>query len=93
MARVFVGNLDFDADERELRQLFEPHGPIRDVRIATDWETGHSRGFAFVDMADKSDAKKAIAELKGVELDGRELTIRFAPPVPPTGFDSLSLDG
>jgi len=90
MTRIYVGNLDFSATEDQVRNIFKPFGSIKDVGIATDWETGHSRGFAFVEM-DNGDAEKAIRELRGASLDGRDLTIRKAPPVIPAGFDSLSL--
>ncbi len=92
MTKIFVGNLDFDATEERIRNLFESHGTVSDVNLATDWETGHSRGFAFVKMQDDSEAEKAIKALNGARLDGRPLTVRPAPPVIPVGFDALSWD-
>ena len=91
MARVYVGNLDFAATDEQIGNLFTPFGEVSKVTIATDWETGHSGGFAFVEMKSANDAEKAIKELSGIELNGRSLTIREAPPALPTGFDSLSL--
>jgi len=90
MVRVYVGNLDFAATDEQIRNLFTPFGEVSNTSIATDWETGHSRGFAFVEMPSAIDAEKAIKELSGIELNGRFLTIREAPPALPTGFDSLS---
>ena len=93
MAKIIVGNLDFSVTEGQIRRLFDPFGYINEVGIATDWETGHSRGFAFVEMDSRKDAEKAIEELRGTQLEGRSLTVRPAPPVLPTGFDSLALGG
>lgn len=88
--RVYVGNLDFEASEKDIHILFNRFGSVETVEIATDWETGHSRGFAFVMMSDSAQAEKAIAHLDGARLDGRSLTVREAPPTLPTGFDSLA---
>ena len=92
MTKIFVGNLDFNATEEQLRSIFASHGIVSGVNIATDWETDHSRGFAFVEMRHDSDAEEAIKALNGIRLDGRFLTVRQAPPVIPTGFDALPLD-
>ncbi len=92
MTKIFVGNLDFNASESGIRRLFEPFGDVGTVEIAADWETGHSRGFAFVTMKDDSEAGTAIVELNGASLDGRSLAIRKAPPVPPNGFRALALE-
>lgn len=89
--KLYVGNLDFEANEDAVRRLFQPFDSVETVEIATDWETGHSRGFAFVRMTDESEAQKAIARLDGEELDGRSLAVREAPPEIPSGFDSLAI--
>ena len=89
MARIFVGNLDFMASKEAVRGLFEDYGTVRNVEIPVDWESGHARGFAFVELEDCTVAK-AVRELNGVRLDGRALTVRLAPTVPPVGFRSLS---
>ena len=52
MKKIFVGNLDFGANEDSLRSLFEPYGGVESVHLVTDRETGRSRGFAFVEMAE-----------------------------------------
>lgn len=92
MKRIFVGNLGFNAQEDEIRRLFEPHGAVESVSIATDWETGHSRGFAFVEMEDAGEADKAAAALSGASLDGRPLAVRAATPSVPEGFKALCFD-
>ncbi len=52
MKKIFVGNLDFGVTEDSLRSLFEPYGGVERVHLVTDRDTGRSRGFAFVEMAD-----------------------------------------
>ena len=80
MKNIFVGNLDFNATDSSLRTLFEPYGDIARVNVVTDRDTGRSRGFAFVEMTDNSQADQAIAALNGVNLDGRALNINEARP-------------
>jgi RNA recognition motif-containing protein len=82
MKTIFVGNLDTAATESSIRSLFEPHGAIEAVKIVTDRETGRSRGFAFVEMADSAEADRAISALNGVDLGGRTLRINEARPKP-----------
>lgn len=91
MPRIYVGNLDFNAKQEQIRKLFAAHGAVTSVEITTDWETGHSRGFALVEMLNDADAEKAVHALNSVQLDGRSLVIRPAPPVIPMGFDALSI--
>jgi cold-inducible RNA-binding protein len=80
MKKLFVGNLPHSTTEAELRTLFEPHGKVDQVSLVTDRDTGRSRGFAFVEMSDASEAEKAIAALNGKELGGRALNINEARP-------------
>lgn len=80
MKNLYVGNLPHSTTEVELRTLFQPHGDVEKVNMVTDRETGRSRGFAFVEMADAGEADKAIAALNGTELGGRTLTINEAKP-------------
>jgi RNA recognition motif-containing protein len=85
MKNIFVGNLDFAATESSIRTLFEAHGTVERVNLVTDRDTGRSRGFAFVEMTDSSEADRAIAALNGSELDGRALNINEARPKPQGG--------
>jgi len=80
MKNLFVGNLSFQTTESELRALFEPFGQIVRVHMAMDRETGRARGFGFVEMANDEEAKKAIAELDGKELGGRNVKANEARP-------------
>jgi RNA recognition motif-containing protein len=61
MKKIFVGNLDFAATEESIRALFEPYGTVESAKLMTDRDTGRSRGFAFVEMAD-ADAERAILQ-------------------------------
>ena len=88
MKNLYVGNLPHSTTETELRALFQPHGGVEKITLVTDRDTGRSRGFAFVEMADAAEAEKAITALNGSELGGRPLTINEAKPKtqrPPTG--------
>ena len=82
MRNLFVGNLSFQTTESDLLALFEPFGEIAKIQLMTDRDTGRSRGFAFVEMANEAAAAKAIAELNGKEVDGRALNVNEAKPKP-----------
>ena len=77
--RLFVGNLSWDTQEDDLIAAFEQDGRrVDNARIMTDRDTGKSRGFGFVTMADRRDASKAIEGMDGAELDGREIVVNVA---------------
>jgi cold-inducible RNA-binding protein len=80
--KIFVGNLSFSMGEAELRQLFEQKGGVESVTVMRDTGTGRSRGFGFIEMASEEAAQKAIAELNGYSVDGRNLTVNEARPRP-----------
>jgi RNA recognition motif-containing protein len=80
LKNIFVGNLDFNTSEEELRHLFEAYGQVDRVSIMTDRETGRSRGFGFVEMANAEDGEKAIAALNGSQVGGRTLNVNEARP-------------
>lgn len=80
MKKLYVGNLSFDATEEELRQLFEPHGTVESASLATDRDTGRSRGFGFVEMTNEREAESAIAALNGSQVGGRSLIVNEARP-------------
>ena len=75
---IFVGNVPWSITEDELHQLFERYGSVASVRLATDRETGRSRGFGFVEMPDATQAQAAIDGLNGTSLGGRPLTVNEA---------------
>ena len=86
MKNIFVGNLDFNVTEEAVRSLFERHGVVNSARIMTDRDTGRSRGFAFVEMENETEADQAIAALNGYSMDGRALNVNEARPKPERGF-------
>jgi RNA recognition motif-containing protein len=80
LKNIFVGNLNFNTSEDELRQIFEPFGPVDRVSIMTDRDTGRSRGFGFVEMTNNEDGEKAITALNGSQIGGRTLNVNEARP-------------
>src|SRR5260370_40260166 len=72
--KIYVGNFSFKMTEPELRALFEPFGSIETATVATDRETGRSRGFGFVSTTNDEEAEKEMAALNGEESNGRALT-------------------
>ena len=80
MKKLYVGNMNFQTSESDLRSLFEPFGQVGEIHVATDRETGRARGFAFVEMTDDEEANKAIAGLNGKEVGGRALNVNEARP-------------
>jgi cold-inducible RNA-binding protein len=77
---IFVGNLSFNTNEDELRQIFEGYGQVDRVSIMTDRDTGRSRGFGFVEMSSSEDGEKAIAALNGSQVGGRTINVNEARP-------------
>ena len=78
--KLYVGNLPFSATEQTLKDTFSQCGTVDSVNVITDRDTGQSRGFGFVEMSSDSEAQKAIQELNGSSLDGREITVNEAKP-------------
>jgi RNA recognition motif-containing protein len=76
--KLYVGNLPFDATADELREMFSPHGRVLSATVCTDRETGRSRGFGLVEMAEG--AEEAIAALNTTQFGGRSLTVNEAKP-------------
>jgi RNA recognition motif-containing protein len=78
--KLYVGNLSYNTSSSDLEQLFGQHGTVQSAQIIADRDTGRSKGFGFVEMADDSQAQAAIAALNGQEHDGRALTVNEAKP-------------
>ncbi|MDX2020450.1 MAG: RNA-binding protein [Deltaproteobacteria bacterium] len=76
--RLFVGNLSFDVNESELRDLFAQSGHVADCKLVTDRETGRPRGFGFVEMGTEAEAGTAINNLNGRDYQGRTLNVNEA---------------
>ena len=82
MKNIFVGNLDFNTSEEDVRQLFAAYGWVDRVTIVRDRDTDQPRGFGFVEMASAEDGKRAIAALNGTLLGDRALNVNEARPRP-----------
>jgi cold-inducible RNA-binding protein len=85
--KLYVGNLAFQTTEEELNGIFSQFGAVESVTIITDRDTGRSKGFGFVVMED-ADADKAIEQLNGSQLGGRNLTVNEARPMVKREFTS-----
>jgi RNA recognition motif-containing protein len=77
---IYVGNLTFGTDNADLESLFSPYGEVAGAQVIKDRETGRSRGFGFVEMGSSEAAQKAINELNGKDVNGRQLTVNLAKP-------------
>ncbi|MDE3268782.1 MAG: RNA-binding protein [Pseudomonadota bacterium] len=80
--KLFIGGLSWNTSEARLRETFEKFGDLDDIRIITDRDTGRSRGFGFVTFAEEDSAQKAIAEMDGCNLDGRNIKVNEAEEKP-----------
>lgn len=77
---MYVGNLSYNVKESDLRQVMEEYGVVESVKLITDRETRRSKGFAFVEMPESSEASNAIKELNGAEYTGRPMVVKEALP-------------
>jgi len=78
--KLYVGNLTFAVGDAELEDLFAPFGEVRSAQVVIDRQTGRSRGFGFVEMANEADAMAAIDALHDQDHGGRRLTVNEAKP-------------
>jgi RNA recognition motif-containing protein len=83
--RLYVGNLPYETDEAELRELFARAGTVDDVKVVRDMATGRPKGFAFVEMSTDEEARTAITQLHEFQVGGRGLTVNEARPKPQGG--------
>jgi len=81
--KLYVGNLPFTATEQALTDTFSECGTVDSVKIITDRDTGRSKGFGFVEMAEDSEAQAAISKFNGADYGGRPLTVNEAKPMAP----------
>lgn len=77
---IYVGNLSFDTSSSQLESLFANHGEVTGAQVITDRDTGRSRGFGFVEMADSEAAQNAISAIDGSDFEGRTLKVNIAKP-------------
>jgi RNA recognition motif-containing protein len=78
--KLYVGNLSFSVSDSDLEELFAPFGEVRSAQVVMDRQSGRSRGFGFVEMANDADAQAAIDTLNDHEHGGRRLTVNEAKP-------------
>ena len=91
MVKLFVGGFPLDIEEIELAKLFVPHGDISTIKIVRDKKTKICKGYAFIEMIDRTGAKNAAEALDGTMMDGKTLTVNIneepdiiAQPLPVT---------
>ncbi len=75
---IYVGNLNYDMSEDDLKNAFEEYGAVESVKIIIDRYSGRSKGFGFIEMNNNEEAKAAMEALSGKELKGRTLVINEA---------------
>jgi cold-inducible RNA-binding protein len=78
--KLYVGNLSYDTNESDLRDLFTPFGEPESARLVTDRDSGRSKGFGFVEFTNDAEAKAAMGALNGKQVKGRSLTVNEARP-------------
>ena len=77
---IYIGNLNYRVREEDLKQVMEEYGVVDSVKIIIDRETGKSKGFAFVEMPNDAEGKRAIEELNEAEYEGRQMVVKEALP-------------
>ena len=75
---IYIGNLNYRVREEDLKQVMEEYGVVDSVKIIIDRETGKSKGFAFVEMPNDAEGKRAIEELNEAEYEGRQMVVKEA---------------
>jgi cold-inducible RNA-binding protein len=78
--KLYVGNLPYGTSDNDLQNLFVPHGTVQSAQVIMDRDTGHSKGFGFVEMDSAEEAEAAIAALNGRDFGGRAITVNEARP-------------
>jgi RNA recognition motif-containing protein len=78
--KLFVGSLSWGVNDDQLGDFFAQIGEVESAKVIIDRDSGRSKGFGFVEMKSDDDAKKAVEELNGKELDGRPVTVNEARP-------------
>ncbi len=79
--KIYVGNLPYTVDDKELSKLFSEFGEITESVLIIDKFSGKSKGFGFVTFAEDASAEKAVAEMDGKDVQGREVKVSEARPM------------
>lgn len=77
---IYIAGLSFDTSDADLNELFKEYGEVSSAKVISDRESGRSRGFGFVEMANETEGQKAIDELNGAEYDQKVITVTLARP-------------
>jgi RNA recognition motif-containing protein len=77
---IYVGNLNYEVNEKDLVEVFESYGTVSSSKIITDKYNGRSKGFGFVTMENEDEANKAIKELNGAAYEERDMVVNEAKP-------------
>jgi RNA recognition motif-containing protein len=78
--KLFIGSLAWTTTDDSLRDFFASVGTVTSANVIVDRDTNRSKGFGFVEMSTDEEAKKAVDELNGKELDGRAIVVNEARP-------------
>ncbi|HOT43639.1 MAG TPA: RNA-binding protein [Spirochaetota bacterium] len=78
--QIYAGNLSYQMSDETLRDLFQQHGEVTSVKIIRYPDSGKSKGFGFIEMANDSEADAAIQKLNGSEVQGRNIRVNVARP-------------
>lgn len=78
--KLYVGNLSYSVDSNQLNDLFAQSGSVESANVIMDRDSGRSKGFAFVEMSEASEAQDAIGKYNGFSLDGRAMNVSEAKP-------------
>jgi len=78
--KLFVGSLAWATTDDSLKEFFSAVGTVVSASVIMDRETNRSKGFGFVEMSSDEEAKKAVEELNGKDLDGRAIVVNEARP-------------
>ena len=77
---IYIGNLNYRVREGDLQGVLEEYGTVASVKLIIDRDTKRSKGFAFAEMPNDEEAKKASEELNGAEYEGRQMVVKEALP-------------
>lgn len=79
--KLYVGNLPYSTTSETLKEAFAKIGEVTDAVVITFKDTGRSKGFGFVTMADEASAEKAVSEMDGKDFEGRSIKVSVARPM------------
>jgi len=81
MAKIYIGNLPWSVGDKELAELFSSYGDVSEAVVIKDKYSGRSKGFGFVTFSDEASVAKAVSEMNGKDVEGRELKVSEAKPM------------